>query len=280
MACTYTRNPSRPRRKSRGFQKGTRSTLKIDPRHGYNQHYRDGDIRDDLRGHNGDGCVQQETQGVGETISGSGGESGGETNPCQKTEEPYGPEKEEALIYTVSPRPSLVEAIKCKCCECSANYDDGRLDCRIRKCPLYSRMPYRRSLPDFSWVFGKFSKTHTIKCEKSNITPEKYLELCLDFYLTKDLSPLIKRISLTQMIRAKCYDCCGNYVVGVGYKGRIECGLQNCSLYYWTPYREMNPSYNWMFDVPYTRRHRMAINAFRMPRNTYIQRVLVDGERL
>jgi hypothetical protein len=174
----------------------------------------------------------------------------------------------------------LIEAIKCKCCECSANYDDGRLDCRIRKCPLYSRMPYRRLLPDFSWVFGKFSKTHSIKCQNSNITQEQYLELCLDFYLTKEVSPLIKRVSLTQMIRAKCYDCCNNYVVGVGYKGRVECGLQNCSLYYWTPYREMNPSYNWMFDIPYTRRHRIAINALGMSRNTYIQKVLVEGERL
>ena len=33
--------------------------------------------------------------------------------------------------------------IKAKCYECMADYHDGRMDCKIPKCPLYPFMPYR-----------------------------------------------------------------------------------------------------------------------------------------
>jgi hypothetical protein len=33
--------------------------------------------------------------------------------------------------------------IKAKCYECMGNYDGGAQDCKIDKCPLYSRMPYK-----------------------------------------------------------------------------------------------------------------------------------------
>lgn len=286
MARTGYGNPSRPKRKRQRIQKSSRSVHEINSRYDYYKYNRNRNIRNDICGSDDKQRICEEDRRMGENDSGridreNSNDTDGNPNSSPKTKVPdLYPEREEAIIYTVSPRPSLVEAIKCKCCECNANYDDGRYDCKIRHCPLYARMPYRRLFPDYSWVFGKFSRTHSIKCQASNITPEEYLELCLEYFLTKKLSPLIKRISLTQMIRAKCYDCCSNYVVGVGVKGRVECGLQNCSLYYWTPYRQENPSYNWMFDVPYTRKHRLAINALRMPRNEYIRRVLVEGERL
>jgi len=36
------------------------------------------------------------------------------------------------------------QAILAKCSECMCDYVDGRVDCRVNKCPLYPFMPYRR----------------------------------------------------------------------------------------------------------------------------------------
>ena len=35
------------------------------------------------------------------------------------------------------------QAIKAKCCDCMGYYIDGRVDCEMSDCPLYSYMPYR-----------------------------------------------------------------------------------------------------------------------------------------
>ena len=40
-------------------------------------------------------------------------------------------------------RPSMVKAIKAKCKDCMADYQDGRLDCEIPSCSLYHWMSYR-----------------------------------------------------------------------------------------------------------------------------------------
>lgn len=214
-----------------------------------------------------------------------------ETHEGQETQEPTTtreqtknenqiPQEENLTTYTVCPRPSLPEAILAKCCECSAEYDDGRVDCRHNKCPLYCRMPYRRMFPDFTWVVGDFSKKHFNKATKSRLTSEEYIALCLREYRTKEKNSLIIHVGMIDMIRAKCFSCCNNYYVGTGEKGRVDCSLHECSLYYWTPYRERNPSYDWMFDLPYTKRHRVAIAALGMSRDTYIKRTLIEGERL
>lgn len=37
-----------------------------------------------------------------------------------------------------------LRAMKAKCADCMGNYADGRVDCEIQGCPLYSWMPYRK----------------------------------------------------------------------------------------------------------------------------------------
>jgi len=37
-----------------------------------------------------------------------------------------------------------VEAIHAKCYECMGEYKDGKIDCKVVKCPLYPWMPYSK----------------------------------------------------------------------------------------------------------------------------------------
>lgn len=43
-------------------------------------------------------------------------------------------------------------AVRYKCHECTNSYLDGKEDCRVTACPLYSYMPYRRLKPDLSFL--------------------------------------------------------------------------------------------------------------------------------
>jgi hypothetical protein len=49
-------------------------------------------------------------------------------------------------------KPSRMKAMRAKCRDCMNNHCDGRLDCRIVKCPLYPWMPYRKLEPDLGWI--------------------------------------------------------------------------------------------------------------------------------
>jgi hypothetical protein len=49
---------------------------------------------------------------------------------------------------TVTP----MKAIRAKCRDCCGGYHDGREDCLVRKCPLYTYMKYREAEPDLSWA--------------------------------------------------------------------------------------------------------------------------------
>ncbi len=40
------------------------------------------------------------------------------------------------------------QAIKAKCYECAGGFTDGKADCAIPHCPLYSFMAYRKTTPD------------------------------------------------------------------------------------------------------------------------------------
>lgn len=274
MARTSARGASRSRRKPRRVQVGTAGISATSRRRSSNIKNRVGNIRDNVLGPvSGDGLSERE--GDGEDIQSES------TN--QEAQAEY--QEEEELTYTIFPRPRMSEAIRAKCCECSANYDDGHYDCKVNQCPLYSRMPYRKLIPNFSWIFGKYREHHTNKAAKSGISHEEYISLCVKSYLTKIQSSKISKITLSQMIRAKCFDCCSDYNSGSTEKGRIECGfhtkgMRDCPLYYWTPYRTAKPNYDWMFDLNYTRKHRTIINATGMTRNDYIRRVLVEGEQL
>jgi len=45
-----------------------------------------------------------------------------------------------------------------------------------------------------------------------------------------------KRITRGDAIKAKCYDCMGYYV-----NGAEDCGVEDCPLYQWMPYRGGGP---------------------------------------
>lgn len=44
--------------------------------------------------------------------------------------------------YLAGKRLTQRGAILAKCCDCMANYADGRRDCGMAECPLYPWMPY------------------------------------------------------------------------------------------------------------------------------------------
>lgn len=52
--------------------------------------------------------------------------------------------KRELLRHHAGLRLTLKQALLAKCCECSGYYIDGKNDCQIPDCPLYSNMPYRK----------------------------------------------------------------------------------------------------------------------------------------
>ena len=51
-----------------------------------------------------------------------------------------------------SKKPSFPKAVLAKCHECMGYYWDGRIDCCMPACPLYSWMPYKEREPDLSWM--------------------------------------------------------------------------------------------------------------------------------
>ena len=43
-------------------------------------------------------------------------------------------------------------AIRYKCHDCLAQYEDGKVDCENRDCALYSFMPYRKKKPNLDMM--------------------------------------------------------------------------------------------------------------------------------
>lgn len=48
-----------------------------------------------------------------------------------------------------------------------------------------------------------------------------------------------KRPSMKKAILAKCKDCMSDYV-----DGRLDCGVESCSLYFWMPYGKLRKRKN------------------------------------
>ena len=57
--------------------------------------------------------------------------------------------------------------------------------------------------------------------------------------------PKARRPSLKEAVEHKCHSCQGEYV-----DGKKDCEVTSCSLYYWMPYREHMPDYNWEQYAP------------------------------
>ena len=49
------------------------------------------------------------------------------------------------------------------------------------------------------------------------------------------------RPSMAKAVRAKCADCMGFFK-----DGRKDCEVTCCSLYYWQPYRKLEPDTRWL----------------------------------
>jgi len=47
------------------------------------------------------------------------------------------------LQHEAGKRLTRGQAILAKCADCMGNYVDGRTDCEMPKCPLYTWMPYK-----------------------------------------------------------------------------------------------------------------------------------------
>jgi len=175
---------------------------------------------------------------------------------------------------TNSPRPSMSEACRAKCFDCTNNFADGRYDCKIKGCPLYIRMPYRKGTnPNFEWFFGKWNRSMIMKATEMGLENDPNTFVRNIYYRNGKY-----RIPMRQIIRAKCFRCCGDYWQPGSEKGRVDCAIVNCPLYFWTPYRESVPNYSWMFEFDHTKKHRLAIAALGLSQEKYIDRLLVQKD--
>ncbi len=68
---------------------------------------------------------------------------------------------------------------------------------------------------------------------------ERYLERIKSGEIVKP-----KRPSMKKAVLAKCKDCMGNYV-----DGRLDCGIDDCSLYHWMPYGKLRKKRNEKFEI-------------------------------
>lgn len=140
-------------------------------------------------------------------------------------------------------RPYPSDALHAKCCDCMCNYADGRKDCQHTNCPLYAKHKYRTLEPNLNWVFDSLWGRHDIKYKEERLTKEEYIE--------KYIYNESKIIASSQLFRAKCFSCYNEF-----RSGREDCMVRGCPIYYWMPYRELLPTYEWMFELDYTNRHR------------------------
>lgn len=56
------------------------------------------------------------------------------------------PGKKELLKFLSGQKLSASQACRAKCFECNSGYLDGKQDCGVLGCPIYSRMPYKSKL--------------------------------------------------------------------------------------------------------------------------------------
>jgi len=113
-------------------------------------------------------------------------------------------------LATKGARPSMPEAIKAKCFDCTAQFFDGRRDCEINGCPLHPRMPYRDRPSNLDWLWGVWSEKHRGQLAKLGVTAQEYIKNVLIVGHTAKGLPKYK-IPMGDMIRAKCFRCCYDY---------------------------------------------------------------------
>jgi hypothetical protein len=50
------------------------------------------------------------------------------------------------------PKPTLKQAALSQCHRCMGHYVDGKVDCEVTTCSLYTWMPYAKLQPDMGWA--------------------------------------------------------------------------------------------------------------------------------
>lgn len=166
-------------------------------------------------------------------------------------------------------------------------------DCSVRRCPIYKKMPYRKRQPDYSWIFDKFTSTHSSRIDMDPMvlnhkptgkTVEEKTESIIIARTTAEQQYIREHRknnawpSITSMFRAKCYSCCGDFSdrpVDVieeekGGKG-WDCQIRNCPIYYWMPYRVTTPLYDWILDLECNQKHENAMVLNCMSRAEYLE---------
>lgn len=87
--------------------------------------------------------------------------------------------KSEYLRFLKGERISQGQAVKAKCFDCCAYYEDGKVDCGFSDCPLYPWMPFgkaRKNRPKREQTDAQKRVLETIKSRKRiNHTTEKSL---------------------------------------------------------------------------------------------------------
>lgn len=64
-------------------------------------------------------------------------------------------------------------AVIAKCHDCMGCYEEGKLDCGVVGCSLYSFMPYRKLEPDLSWTEINPKKKGVSIVEKRQLSDEQ-----------------------------------------------------------------------------------------------------------
>jgi len=163
------------------------------------------------------------------------------------------------------PKPRRSECVRAKCFECCAQFDDGRHDCEIRDCPLYPKMPYRKSTPKIGWLLqGRWSSKHRNRAHDEGLS-------LLEYVTTHYVRNGKLYFSFVDMMRAKCFRCCNDYNQEGNEPGRIDCEVVGCPLYRYTPYRKLRPDYNWLFDSLHTTKHRERLVLMGITREEYVE---------
>jgi hypothetical protein len=75
----------------------------------------------------------------------------------------------------------------------------------------------------------------------------------------------LKKPSMKQAILSKCHDCMGHYS-----DGKVDCGNQRCSLYFWMPYAAPMADRTWELFSP----KKMGLQL-----KTDVQRTMTDEQR-
>lgn len=72
---------------------------------------------------------------------------------------------------------SLKRAALAKCHNCCGGYIDGRVDCQVTSCPLYSWMPFAELEPRIEWAENNPLRVGDQKIVKRQLTDEQKSEL-------------------------------------------------------------------------------------------------------